>query len=148
MDQTTLGDLEYQVRHRQLDFLRASGLNLDASDPNDTRTTCPMCSRIAHIYEVPAGLNMPTWECEFCGQKGNTIEYAMNYYGFSRTQAIYDVCRKLKIRITKLDTIKDPAGKTRLKRLDLSKGSVRNKVLQVTNNDDLAKIFDTDGFFE
>ena len=62
----------------------------------------------------------------------------MNYYGFSKTQAIYDVCRKLKIRITKLDTIKDPAGKTRLKRLDLSKGSVRNKVLQVTNNDDLA----------
>ena len=105
MDQTTLGDLEYQVRHRQLDFLRASGLNLDVSDPNDTRTTCPMCSRIAHIYEVPAGLNMPTWECEFCGQKGNAIDYAMNYYGFSRTQAIYDVCRKLKIRITKLDTI-------------------------------------------
>ena len=28
------------------------------------------------------------------------------------------------------------------------KGSVRNKVLQATNNDDLAKIFDTDGFFE
>ena len=105
MDQTTLGDLEYQVRHRQLDFLRASGLNLDVSDPNDTRTTCPMCSRIAHVYEVPAGLNMPTWECEFCGQKGNAIDYAMNYYGFSRTQAIYDVCRKLKIRITKLDTI-------------------------------------------
>lgn len=42
---------------------------------------------------------------------------------------------------------KDPTGKARLKRLDLSKGSVRNKVLHATNNDDLAKIFSTDGFF-
>lgn len=51
-------------------------------------------------------------------------------------------------RVQLIHPSKDPAGKTRLKRLDLSKGSVRNKVLQVTNNDDLAKIFDTDGFFE
>lgn len=105
MDQSTLGDLEYQVRHRQLDFLRASRLNVDDADPDDIRTTCPMCSRIAHVHEVPVGINLPTWECEFCNQKGNTIDYAMRYYGFTKTQAIYDVCRKLGIRITKLDTI-------------------------------------------
>ena len=50
-------------------------------------------------------------------------------------------------RVQLIHPSKDPAEKTRLKRLDLSKGSVRNKVLQATTNDDLAKIFDTDGFF-
>lgn len=50
-------------------------------------------------------------------------------------------------RIQLIHPSKDPAGKTRLKRLDLAKGSVRNKVLQATNSDDLANIFDTDGFF-
>ena len=105
MDQNTLGDLEYQVRHRLLDYLRASRLNVDDSDPDDIRTTCPMCSRIAHVHEVMVGVNLPSWECEFCNQKGNAIDYAVSYYGFTRTQAIYDVCRKLDIRITKLDTI-------------------------------------------
>ena len=105
MDQNTLGDLEYQVRHRLLDYLRASRLNVDESDPDDIRTTCPMCSRIAHVHEVMVGVNLPSWECEFCNQKGNAIDYAVSYYGFTRTQAIYDVCRKLDIRITKLDTI-------------------------------------------
>ena len=105
MDQNTLGDLEYQVRHRLLDYLRASRLNVDDSDPDDIRTTCPMCSRIAHVHEVMVGVNLHSWECEFCNQKGNAIDYAVSYYGFTRTQAIYDVCRKLDIRITKLDTI-------------------------------------------
>lgn len=105
MDQNTIGDLEYQVRHRLLDYLRASRLNVDDSDPDDIRTTCPMCSRIAHVHEVMVGVNLPSWECEFCNQKGNAIDYAVSYYGFTRTQAIYDVCRKLDIRITKLDTI-------------------------------------------
>lgn len=105
MDQNTLGDLEYQVRHRLLDYLRASRLNVDDSGHDDIRTTCPMCSRIAHVHEVMVGVNLPSWECEFCNQKGNAIDYAMSYYGFTRTQAIYDVCRKLDIRITKLDTI-------------------------------------------
>ena len=50
-------------------------------------------------------------------------------------------------RVQLIHPSKDPAGKMKLKRLDLAKGSVRNKVLQATNNDDLAKIFDTDGFF-
>lgn len=105
MDQNTLGDLEYQVRHRLLDYLRASRLNVDDSDLDDIRTTCPMCSRIAHVHEVMVGVNLPSWECEFCNQKGNAIDYAVSYYGFTRKQAIYDVCRKLDIRITKLDTI-------------------------------------------
>ena len=43
---------------------------------------------------------------------------------------------------------KDPAGKNRLKRLDLAKGSIRNKVMSAINTDELDHIFDTDGEFE
>ena len=42
---------------------------------------------------------------------------------------------------------KDAAGKNRFKRLDMSLGSVRQKVLHSQNNDELDHIFDTDGFF-
>lgn len=42
---------------------------------------------------------------------------------------------------------KDPAGKTRFKRLDLSLGAIRDKVLKAQNTDELDHIFDTDGFF-
>lgn len=55
------------------------------------------------------------------------------------------------IRIGRIQLIrmsKDPAGNNRLKRLDLAKGSVRNKVLSSNNNDELDHIFDTDGEFE
>lgn len=43
---------------------------------------------------------------------------------------------------------KDDAGKNRFKRLDMTNGLVRQKVLQAVNNDELDHIFDTDGFFE
>ena len=43
---------------------------------------------------------------------------------------------------------KDAAGKLHFKRLDMSKGLVREKVLKATNNDELDHIFDTDGFFD
>ena len=43
---------------------------------------------------------------------------------------------------------KDAAGKNRFKRLDLAKGSIRNKVLAAINTDELDHIFDTDGVFE
>ncbi len=42
---------------------------------------------------------------------------------------------------------KDPAGKQRFKRLDLSHGTVREKVLKAQNTDELDHIFETDGFF-
>ncbi|NLD04007.1 MAG: restriction endonuclease subunit R, partial [Clostridiales bacterium] len=42
---------------------------------------------------------------------------------------------------------RDPAGNTRFKRLDLSQGSVREKVLKAQNTDEIDHIFDTDGFF-
>ena len=55
------------------------------------------------------------------------------------------------IRIGRIQLIrmaKDPAGNNRFKRLDLAKGSIRDKVLAAINNDELDHIFDTDGEFE
>lgn len=43
---------------------------------------------------------------------------------------------------------KDPAGKKRFKRLDLSQGAVREKVLKAQNSDELDHIFETDGIFD
>lgn len=43
---------------------------------------------------------------------------------------------------------KDAAGENRFKRLNLVKGSIRNKVLAAINTDELDHIFDTDGVFE
>ena len=41
---------------------------------------------------------------------------------------------------------KDAAGKSRFKRLDLSLGHIRDKVLHAVTNDELDHIFDTEGF--
>ena len=105
MDQTPLGDLAFQVRHRLIDYLKAARLHLDESDPADIRTTCPCCGRMALVHEALPGTPMPTWECGFCGKKGNTIDYAQAYFGMTEKKAIIDVCRRLGIRITHLETI-------------------------------------------
>ena len=51
-------------------------------------------------------------------------------------------------RVQLIRESKAPSGKLRFKRLDFSKGAVRDKVLKAINNDELDHIFDTDGFFE
>ena len=105
MDQTPLDDLAFQVRHRLIDYLKAARLHLDESDPADIRTTCPCCSRMALVLEALPGTPLPTWECGFCGKKGNAIDYAQAYFGMTEKKAIIDVCRRLGIRITYLETI-------------------------------------------
>ena len=42
---------------------------------------------------------------------------------------------------------KDASGKARFKRLDMSRGAVRDKVSKAMSNDELDHIFETDGFF-
>ena len=42
---------------------------------------------------------------------------------------------------------KDPSGKNRFKRLDMSKSAIRDKVSRAMTTDELDHIFDTDGFF-
>ena len=105
MEQTPLGDLAFQVRHRLVDYLKAAKLHLNESDPADIRTTCPCCGRVAFVLEALPGTPMPTWECGFCGKKGNAIDYAQAYFGMTEKKAVIDVCRRLGIRITHLDTI-------------------------------------------
>ena len=105
MEQTPYGDLTFQVRHRLIDYLKAAKLHLDESDPADIRTTCPCCGHMALVLDALPGTPMPTWECGFCGKKGNTIDYARFYYSLTEQQAIIDVCRRLGIRITHLKTI-------------------------------------------
>jgi len=51
-------------------------------------------------------------------------------------------------RVQIIRTGKDAAGKTRFKRLDLSQGAIREKVLKAQNNDELDHIFDIDGVFQ
>lgn len=54
------------------------------------------------------------------------------------------------IRIGRFELIrmeKDSAGKERPKRLDMCKGAVRQKVLNVINNDELTHIFTEEGYF-
>ena len=43
---------------------------------------------------------------------------------------------------------KDASGKDKFKRLDMSHGSIRQKVLKAINTDEIDHIFETDGFFE
>ena len=105
MDQNTIDDLAFQVRHRLIDYLKAAKLHLDMSDPPDIRTICPYCGRMAFAQETFLGSPLPTWECGFCGEKGNTIDYARIYFGLTEKKAIIDVCRRLGIRITHLEII-------------------------------------------
>ena len=105
MEQTPLGDLAFQVRHRLIDYLKAAKLHLNESDPADIRTTCPCCGQMALVLEALPGTPTPTWQCGFCGKKGNAIDYAQAYFGLTEKKAIVDVCRRLGIRITHLETI-------------------------------------------
>ena len=91
MEQTPLGDLAFQVRHRLIDYLKAAKLHLNEADPADIRTTCPCCGHMALVLEALPGTPMPTWECGFCGKKGNTIDYAQAYFGMTEKKAIIDV---------------------------------------------------------
>lgn len=43
---------------------------------------------------------------------------------------------------------KAASGKDKFKRLDMSHGSIRKKVLKAINTDEIDHIFETDGFFE
>lgn len=50
-------------------------------------------------------------------------------------------------RIQMIRQGKDAAGKNRFRRLDLSKGAVRDKVLKAQTSDEMDHIFERDGFF-
>ncbi len=51
-------------------------------------------------------------------------------------------------RIQLLRMVKDGAGHDRMKRLDMSRSEVREKVLKLMNQDELNHLFETDGFID
>ena len=67
------------------------------------------------------------------GKAKGLAEYARQNPGIGRIQLIREM--------------KDAAGNKRYKRLDMSKSSVRDKVLYAITSDEIDHIFDTDGFF-
>lgn len=69
------------------------------------------------------------------GKAKGFAEYARQNTGIGRIQLI----RKEKDHIT---------GKDKFRRLDLSKGAVRDKVSQCINSDQLKLVFDNDGFYD
>lgn len=50
-------------------------------------------------------------------------------------------------RIELIRIAKDPAGKNRFKRLDMSRNAIRDKVFHAASNEELDRIFETDGEF-
>lgn len=68
------------------------------------------------------------------GKAKGFAEYARQNPGVGRIQLI-----RMK---------RDPVGNERPFRLDLSKGSIRDKVLHCANNNELNHLFDSDGFFQ
>lgn len=104
MDQEQLVDLTFQARDRLIDYLKAAKLNFDDTDSPRIRITCPCCSHMAVVQEILPG-TMVTWECLTCKARGNTIDYVKNYYRITEKKAIIEICRKLGIRITHLETI-------------------------------------------
>ena len=67
------------------------------------------------------------------GKAKGFAEYARQNPGVGRIQLI---------RLTK-----DSIGRNRFKRLDMAKSAVRDKVSRVMTDDELSRVFDTDGFF-
>lgn len=104
MDEAFWVDLTFQVKCRLKDYLKAAKLHLDESDPMTIRTTCPCCGCLATVQEICPGFP-PIWECPTCKEKGNVIDYAKNYFGITEKKALLEVCRRLGVRITRLDTI-------------------------------------------
>lgn len=93
-------DLKYRVKYRLLDFLRATRLYLNESDPEHLKTSCPFCGQEAQILVIPFSDPQYRWTCPFCEKNGDAIEYAMAYFKLNEEQAILKVCRALGERIT------------------------------------------------
>lgn len=105
MKRDKLAELEFQVKHRLLEYLKAAQLYLDESFPENMKTTCPLCGQVAKIIVAPLEEPQFWWKCSSCGSEGNAVDYAQAYYGLSRVQAVFEVCRKLDVTITHLHTI-------------------------------------------
>ena len=106
---------------------------------NETKPTYPdfiivrMDAILGYVIDILEPHN-PDFDDNLGKAKG-FAEYARQNTGIGRIQLI----RKEKDHIT---------GKDRFRRLDLSKGAIRDKVSQCITSDQLKLIFDSDGFYD
>ena len=105
MKDDILLDLKIKIKHRLPEYLEKSRLPLDKSDPDNQTTICPCCGRLAKVLMLPFDSPHYYWACPQCNIEGDAIKFAKEYYGMeTEQQAIVDVCRKLGIHITCLNT--------------------------------------------
>ena len=96
MTQEVMENLQMEVKHRLIDFLKAE--KLPYYEP--ALTACPHCGRQAGI------IGDFMWSCNECGSKGDVVDYAKERNFFkTRSDALKHVCRVLGIKICHLDTI-------------------------------------------
>ena len=103
MKRDKLAELEFQVKHRLLEYLKAAQLYLDETFSEEIKTTCPLCGWVADV--TPLEMPQLSWKCSLCGSKGDAVDYVQAYYGLSLVQAVFELCRKLGVTITHLHTI-------------------------------------------
>ena len=104
MEQDKLLDLKMAVKFRLPEYLKAAGLYLDQTDPEQMKTSCPYCGQEANIVEFQFEVPQYLWSCKSCNNKGDTIRYAMAYFKLTEEQAILNVSRALGERIPFLQT--------------------------------------------
>ena len=96
MTQEVMENLQMEVKHRLIDFLKAE--KLPYYEPS--LTACPRCGRQAGI------IGDFMWSCNECGSKGDVVDYSKERNFFkTRSDALKHVCRVLGIKICHLDTI-------------------------------------------
>ena len=96
MTQEVMENLQMEVKHRLIDFLKAE--KLPYYEPS--LTACPHCGRQAGI------IGDFMWSCNECGSKGDVVDYSKERNFFkTRSDALKHVCRVLGIKICHLDTI-------------------------------------------
>lgn len=96
----------YAVRHRLLEYLEESKIPVTDMGNEEFSVMCPCCGKSANVIVIPLLERQSYWKCPECGEEGDAIRYAKEFFLFrSETQALQDVCRKLHVPITVLDTV-------------------------------------------
>jgi hypothetical protein len=96
----------YVVKTKLIEYLRESKIPISDSDTEQPVVMCPCCRGNARIVIVPLLERQSFWKCLDCGEQGDVVKFAKEHFQFrNEAQALQDVCRKLHVPITVLDTV-------------------------------------------
>ena len=99
-------DSYFTVYRKLLEYLEESKIPIIEEGNNKYSVVCPCCGRRADVVVIPLEERQSFWKCSECGEDGDTVRYAKEYFQFrNETQALQDVCRKLHEPITVIDTV-------------------------------------------